>query len=69
MKRKLLAILLALVMTIALLPIGVAYAMQIFVQIQVDDGTQTITLEVEPSDSIDAIKAKVQDKAGIVTGT
>ena len=39
-----------------------AYAMQIFVNTL--DG-RTITLEVEPNDSIDAIKAKIQEKEGI----
>lgn len=39
-----------------------AYAMQIFVKTLTD---KTITLEVEPNDSIDAIKAKIQEKEGI----
>jgi large subunit ribosomal protein L40e len=39
-----------------------ASAMQIFVKTL--EG-KTITLEVEPNDSIDAIKAKVQEKQGI----
>ena len=38
------------------------YAMQIFVKTLTD---KTITLEVEPNDSIDAIKAKIQEKEGI----
>ena len=37
-------------------------AMQIFVKTLTGD---TITLEVEPNDSIDAIKAKIQEKEGI----
>ena len=36
-----------------------AYAMQIFVKTLTGE---TITLEVEPNDSIDAIKAKIQEK-------
>ena len=39
-----------------------ASAMQIFVKTLTE---KTITLEVEPNDSIDAIKAKIQEKEGI----
>ena len=39
-----------------------AYAMQIFVKTLTG---QNIPLEVEPNDSIDAIKAKIQEKEGI----
>ncbi|MBR3416751.1 MAG: hypothetical protein IKH09_08665, partial [Clostridia bacterium] len=39
--------------------------MQIFVKLTVADGAgQTVTLDVEPSDSIGAVKAKIQDKEG-----
>lgn len=40
-----------------------AFAMQIFVKTLTG---KTITLEVEPNDSINAIKAKIQEKEGIL---
>lgn len=58
--KKITAMVLAAVLMIAMtMP---AFAMQIFVKTLTG---KSITLEVEPNDSIDAIKAKVQEKEGI----
>ena len=40
--------------------VSTAYAMQIY--ISVDLGSTTVTLDVEPSDAIENVKAKIQDK-------
>ena len=53
--------LLALVLVLSILPAS-AFAMQIFVKTFTG---KTITLEVDPNDSIAAIKAKIQEKEGI----
>ena len=62
--KKTLKALISVALVIAIFAIGTfsASAMQIFVKTL--DGS-TITLEVEPNDSIDAIKAKIQEKEGI----
>ncbi len=56
--KKIISVMLSLVLALGVCAVN-AYAMQIFVK--TTDG-KTITLEVEPSDSVDAVKAKIQDK-------
>lgn len=62
--KKALPVLLAAVMLTMLLPVQ-AFAMQISVEVDVTTGTNTYTLEVEPTDRIEDIKTLIQDRTGI----
>lgn len=65
--KKLFSFLLALVLCVGMLPAPEASAMQIFVSLNVEGYGETLTLEVEPGDSIDNVKAKIRDMTSIQT--
>ena len=66
--KRLLSFMLALLLVFALLPGGSmkAYAMNIYVTV-VKDGTSTIVLDVEPSDTVGDVKQKLEEQTEIST--
>ncbi len=60
--NRIISMLFAVIMVVGMLPMTVS-AMEIYVNIEYDN--RNITLEVEPGDSIDSVKEKIQEKEGI----
>lgn len=61
-RNRFLSFILTILILISMLSISVS-AMQIFVEVELNDSI--ITLEVEPTDSIEYVKQKIQDKSGL----
>lgn len=61
--KSVVAMVVSLMMLLTIVPMSVC-AMQIFIKIAVDDGYDHYTLEVEPTDRIEDIRAKIYEKKG-----
>lgn len=63
---KALSLLLCLAMLFSFVALSsmTVFAMQLYIEVTVDDGQQYITLEVEPTDRIEDVKAKITEKNG-----
>ena len=63
-RRKILAVMLSMFILMSMMPVS-ANSMQIYVDMTATGSGEALTLEVEPSDSIDAVKSKLFDESGI----
>ena len=62
--KSAIAMLLAVTMFVSLMPLT-AFAMQIFIEVNVDTGTAYYTFEVEPTDRVEDLKVMIDNKTGI----
>lgn len=65
MKKRILSMILSLIMIVGMLPIT-SFAMNISVSVNINGDEKTIILDVEPNDTMDAVKMKIQAKEGIL---
>ena len=62
--KSIISMFMAVVLLLSVIP-TTALAMQVFIKITVDTGFKNISLEVETSDTIEAVKEKILEKEGI----